>query len=74
MCHTTRMADTYCEMTLANATPSAAILHTMTKNRFRITFKMPAIVRYSSGRFVSPFALSTALPKLKMPSAGIPSA
>ena len=34
--------------------------HTMTKNRFRITFKMPAIVRYSSGRFVSPFALSTA--------------
>ena len=37
-------------------------------------FKMPAIVRYSSGRFVSPFALSTALPKLKMPSAGMPSA
>lgn len=57
-----------------NAAPSSAILHTITKNRFKSTFNIPAIIRYVSGRFVSPFALSTPFPKLKIPSAGIPSA
>ena len=34
----------------------------------------PALKGQMSGRFVSPLALNTALPKLKMPRAGIPSA
>ena len=46
----------------------------MTKKRLRMTFSTPAIVRYVSGRFVSPLALSTPLPKLNIPIAGIPSA
>ena len=61
-------------MTLAIATPSAAMWHFMTKNRLSITFSMPDIVRYSSGLFVSPAALSTPLPKLYTAIAGMPSA
>ena len=67
-------ADSTCAMTLAIATPSAAMWHFMTKNRFSITFSMPDIVRYSSGLFVSPAALSTPLPKLYTAIAGMPSA
>ena len=68
------VAERYCEIMLASATPSAAILHTITKNKLRITLSTPAAVRYTSGRRVSPSALRTALPKLNIPSAGIPRA
>ena len=71
---TMRNAERYSEMTLAMATPSAAFPQTMTKKRLRMTFSTPAIVRYVSGRFVSPLALSTPLPKLNIPIAGMPSA
>ena len=67
-------ADSTCAITLAIATPSAAIWHFMTKNRLSITFSMPDTVRYSSGLFVSPAALSTPLPKLYTAIAGRPSA
>ena len=68
------MAETYWEMMLASATPSAAMPQPMTKNRFSRMFSTPATVRYSSGRRVSPLALITPLPKLNTPSPGMPSA
>ena len=39
------MADVAVVGKFSSATPSAAILQTMTKNRLRITFRMPAAVR-----------------------------
>lgn len=65
-------ADRYCDTVLAMATPATLSWHTITKNRFSITFTMPATIIMISGRRVSPAALSTALPKLYTASAGIP--
>ena len=63
-CSTISRADRHWAITLATATPSAAMWHRMTKNRFRITFSTPATDRYSSGRRVSPMALIMPLPQL----------
>ena len=46
--------DTYCETTVAMATPATSSRQTMTKNRLRKTFNTPETARNSSGRFVSP--------------------
>ena len=51
-------------MTLAVATPATSMPHTITKNRFRQILSPPAMERKINGRFVSPEAVSTALPKL----------
>ena len=58
-------------MTLAMATPSAAMWQRITKNRFRTTFSTPATDRYSRGRRVSPTALMMPLPQLYTAMAGI---
>lgn len=71
-CTTISPAERYCEITLAAATPEAAIPQQMTKNRFSATLSAPAIERYISGRLVSPQALSIPLPKLYTAIAGIP--
>ena len=57
-------AEIYCDVMLAIATPATSRLQTITKNRLRSTLITPAIPRKTSGRFVSPEALSTPLPKL----------
>ena len=67
-----RKAERYCAIILASATPDTPILHTITKNRFNIILTIPAVIRYISGLFVSPTALSTPFPKLYMASAGEP--
>ena len=71
-CTTISPAERYCEITLAAATPEAAIPQQMTKKRFSATLSAPAIERYISGRLVSPQALSIPLPKLYTAIAGIP--
>ena len=71
---TTKKADIYCAVILANATPSSAIPIPITNIRLRHTLTTPANERYISGFFVSPLALITALPKLYIAIAGIPSA
>ena len=71
---TTSIADMYWAVILANATPSSAIPIPITSIRLRHTFTTPANVRYIRGFLVSPLALITALPKLYIAIAGIPSA
>ena len=73
-CSTISRADSHWAITLAVATPSAAMWQRITKNRFSITFSTPDSDRYSRGRFVSPVALSTPLPKLYSAMAGMPKA
>ena len=73
-CRMISRADSHWAMALAMATPRAAMWHWITKNRFRATFTTPAMLRYSRGRFVSPAALRTPLPKLYTAMAGIPRA
>ena len=65
-------ADIYCDVTLAMATPATESLHTMTKNRLSRIFTTPENASIYTGFLVSPTAENTALPKLYIPSAGIP--
>ena len=69
---TTRKSEIYCEMTVAVATPSTLMPHTITKKRFRQALTMPEIVRNSIGRLVSPNARRSAAPKLYMMVPGMP--
>ena len=52
------------ESTVAMATPLTFILSTMTKNRLRITFRIPETVSAASGIFVSPMLRKMAASKL----------
>ena len=52
------------EITVAIATPFTVILRTITKNRFKITFRTPDIARALRGIFVSPILLKMAASKL----------
>ena len=61
---TIRKAEIYWAITLARATPSAAIWQPITKKRFRSTFNTPATERYKRGLFVSPAALKIPFPQL----------
>ena len=67
-----RIAERYCAMILAIATPITPRLHMITKKRLRIILIIPESDRKYKGLLVSPAALRTALPKLNMASAGIP--
>lgn len=53
-------ALTAVEITVARATPTTLSLHTITKNRFKITFTAPEKIKAVSGVLLSPFALKAA--------------
>lgn len=68
----TSPAEITCEMTVAMATPATPRWNTMTRNRFKMTFTTPAMVKKYSGRFVSPTERKIAAPKLYSIIAGMP--
>ena len=61
---TTSVAEMHWEMTVAMATPATSSFMTITKKRFKMMFTTPARERKYSGRRVSPWARSSAAPKL----------
>ena len=61
---TTSVAEMHWEMTVAMATPATSSFMTITKKRFKMMFTAPARKRKYSGRWVSPWARSSAAPKL----------
>ena len=58
------MAEIYCDIVVAHATPSTLILKNITNIALSIRFISPDNERITNGRFVSPFDLNIALPKL----------
>ena len=61
------------EITVAIATPFTVMCSTITKNKFKITFRMPEAASAISGIFVSPTLRKMAASKLYKRITGMPS-
>ena len=66
------VAEIYCEIIVAIATPATLILNLITSIKFNDTLTSPETESMKSGFFVSPVALTIPAPKLNTIPAGAP--